>query len=184
MSTSTPYDQLRDELWPKGIRPDIWAILDGARSPKAYRYAMSSGMQRECLFAGALPPALEQAAPYLVQLDLDDTMSRRIINEGFGESWGIFLKADLSIRTVRRHLRTILRVHDPKGRYALFRYWDPRVLRAYLPTCMPNELKDFFGPIEAFWAEDDIFEERVFRFERQSAKLIQTTIPVVTPTSV
>ncbi|MCF6281484.1 MAG: DUF4123 domain-containing protein [Candidatus Polarisedimenticolaceae bacterium] len=29
----------------------------------------------------------------------------------------------------------------------MFRFYDPRVLRLYLPTCTGNEAKQFFGPI-------------------------------------
>jgi hypothetical protein len=36
----------------------------------------------------------------------------------------------------------------------VFRYYDPRVLRAYLPTCSIGELRTVFGPIECFWMED------------------------------
>ncbi len=31
----------------------------------------------------------------------------------------------------------------------VFRYYDPRVLRVYLPTCSPAEFARFFGPISA-----------------------------------
>jgi hypothetical protein len=34
-----------------------------------------------------------------------------------------------------------------------FRYYDPRVLNAYLPTCTPQELKAVFGPLQAVIAE-------------------------------
>ena len=32
---------------------------------------------------------------------------------------------------------------------------DPRVLRVFLPTCTPDELSDFFGPIGSFLVESD-----------------------------
>jgi hypothetical protein len=35
----------------------------------------------------------------------------------------------------------------------LFRYYDPRVLRAFLPTCTLEEANTFFGPVDAFVAE-------------------------------
>ena len=62
-----------------------------------------------------------------------------------GQAWGIFLRSDDLLRTLRRHLRTFLRVKDESGRFLLFRYYDPRVLRIYLPTCHEGELKTVFG---------------------------------------
>ena len=37
----------------------------------------------------------------------------------------------------------------------LFRYYDPRVLRAFLPTCTRDELRTVFGGIECFWIEGE-----------------------------
>ena len=44
-------------------------------------------------------------------------------------------------------------MRDPQGRTLLFRYYDPRVLRTYLPTCRADELEQIFGPIDALVAE-------------------------------
>jgi hypothetical protein len=37
----------------------------------------------------------------------------------------------------------------------MFRYYDPRVLRVYLPTCQPNELRTVFGPIRSYLVEGE-----------------------------
>jgi len=58
--------------------------------------------------------------------------------------------APLDLRGLRHHLRTFLRVRAPDGRVLYFRYYDPRVLRVYLPTCNATELKQVFGPIRRF----------------------------------
>jgi hypothetical protein len=60
----------------------------------------------------------------------------------------------MSLDVVRRHLRRFLRVTDERGKQLLFRYYDPRVLRIYLPTCTTAELETFFGPLVRFVAED------------------------------
>jgi len=52
-------------------------------------------------------------------------------------------------------LREFLRVRDESGKRLIFRYYDPRVLRVYLPTCWPAELDTFFGPISAFITEGE-----------------------------
>ena len=46
-------------------------------------------------------------------------------------------------------------MHDPTGKPLLFRYYDPRVLRVYLPTCNAEELKTLFGPVQAYIMEDE-----------------------------
>ena len=37
----------------------------------------------------------------------------------------------------------------------LFRYYDPRVLRVFLPAFSAADAADFFGPVAAFAAESD-----------------------------
>ena len=46
-------------------------------------------------------------------------------------------------------------VQDEGGQEYFFRYYDPRVLRKYLPTCTPEEVRSFFGPVRSFIAENN-----------------------------
>ena len=48
-----------------------------------------------------------------------------------------------------------LRVTDESGRKLLFRYYDPRVLPIYLPTCTNDELTTIFGPVDRFVTETE-----------------------------
>jgi hypothetical protein len=55
---------------------------------------------------------------------------------------------------------------DEKGRKLMFRYYDPRVLRAYLPTCLPGELRMMFGPVNVYLVPGDDPETVIlFRFD-------------------
>jgi len=144
---------LRATLWPKGPRSDIWAIIDTARDPKAYWTLANSHLNYSCLFAGDLPTALEQAAPYLVQLTSEDAYTDYLA-ANLGNSLGVFLQCDAAMKSVRHHLRKLLTVSDPRGTKMLFRFYDPRILRVFLPTCDPNELEQMYGPVKTYWAED------------------------------
>jgi len=156
---------IEENLWPRGERHDIWMILDGARDRMIFRMLLDCHLQYSCLYSQLRSPALEIAAPYLVQLEYQDRNTRRILERGWGNSWGILLKCDLRLDKLRRHLRQFLVVQDPQGRRVVFRYYDPRVLRVYLPTCFGEELRSVFGPVELFWTEGQIPEEMLeFRF--------------------
>jgi hypothetical protein len=168
--------QLEECLWPRGFARDVWMIVDSARDRKIF------GLLLECfysthssLFATPLPPQLEPVSPYLVPLDHDDKKTQKFLGNAWGNNWGVFLRCDTSQERLRRHLRSFVSVRDPGGNRLLFRYYDPRILRTYLPTCSNGELEYVFGPIECFWTEtknpDHLLE---FRFER--GKLVQRTI--------
>ena len=48
-----------------------------------------------------------------------------------------------------------------------FRFYDPLVLRVFLPTCTPRQRQDFFGEFEGFVVEDE--RAAVARFARGDA---------------
>lgn len=163
-----------DALWPADDPASMvtYAVLDGARNDHVYAAVTDTMLPKCCLYTGDLPWQLEVTAPYLVQLERDDRFARRVLNEGWGDSWGIFLRTAAGITTVRRHLRTLLRVRDEQNRRLLFRYYDPRVLRVFLPTCRPDELAQMFGPVSRFVMEG---EERgaVTEFGQEGGKLVE-----------
>lgn len=150
-------EHLLDLLWaPGGTRqPGVWAVLDGARDPKIHLALLESRLEYRCLYSGALPRELEMAAPQLVELPTRHRLATRLIDEGWGRAWGVFLKID-DPANLRHHLRKLLKVRHEDGRRLLFRYYDPRVLRIFLPTCRPPELKEMFGPIRSFLMEDEL----------------------------
>jgi hypothetical protein len=169
-------EELRALLWPKGPRQDIWAIVDTARDQRAYFSLTNTFLNASCLFAGALPQALEMAAPYLVQLYQDDKFTDFLL-EQWGKSVCIYLRCDIGLNDLRRHLRGFLRVKDTSGRMMLFRYYDPRVMRVYLPTCGPGELDTVFGPIQAYIMESQD-AKKLLEFQVERRKLKQTERPI------
>lgn len=123
----------------------LFAIIDAARAPAP---VCAPGA---CLY-DAPPAELAAVAPYLLELDAAAVTA---LAAGFGQAWCVFLDASLDRAALRIHLRTLLRVRDPVGKPMLFRFYDPRVLRVFLPTCTVAELRTVFGPIHHFYVEDD-----------------------------
>jgi len=164
-----PPDPVLEALWPprQSAGVAVFAILDGARDPRIYGAVDGTRLLKDCLYSGDLPWQMQMTAPYLVQLDREDRFTRYIVANGWGASWGVFLRTETGIKQLRRHLRQFLRVRDEAGKRLIFRYYDPRVLRVYLPTCTPAELETFFGPVSAFVMEGENSAEILeFRNER------------------
>lgn len=156
MAESALRERVIEALWPSSA-PDgttVWAILDGARDDSIYSTLRTSGLDYRCLYSGRLSPEMEAAAPYLIEVDPTYKFTSRLIEMGWGRSWGVFLRIDDS-SNLRPHLRSFLRVRDESGRILIFRYYDPRVLRVYLPTCRPDELRAVFGPVSSYLAESE-----------------------------
>jgi hypothetical protein len=112
---------------------------------------------------GELSEELAEAAPYLVRILPDTAFTEWLLTEGWGNHWGIFALSKADMREMRKHFRTFLVVKNPEGKQIYFRYYDPRVLRAYLPTTSEDERRQVFGPIEMYLLESNLFDD-VLRF--------------------
>ncbi len=147
MMTREQLTRFKRSVWQtNSVRPvRIYAVLDCARDPLIYDLVARSYREKSCLFAGKLDPELERASPFLLELEQGDSVTDEILLRGWDDAWGILIRSEASFRSLRRHLRTFLRVRTEDGRFLLFRYYDPRVLDAYLPSCTRGELATIFG---------------------------------------
>ncbi len=133
-----------------------YVILDGAQNPTLLDalHADNSPPWR-CLFTGQLEPDMAIVAPYLVELEQSSAFTRRLLAEGWGKNWGVYLTSQLALPALWRSVRQQVHVYGPNLESLFFRFYDPRVMRNYLPTCSPRQLTEFFGPVEFYIAEDE-----------------------------
>lgn len=134
---------------------NVFAILDGASIPDLLQSFHRHQPECVCLYRGELKPDIASVAPYLVHLQAGTPFVDWLIRNGWGQHWGVFVLAESNLVSMRKHFRKFLRVHNDQGKPLLFRYYDPRVLRVYLPTCNSEELATMFGPIDGYRLEDE-----------------------------
>jgi len=157
---------------------NAFVILDGASVPDLLdKLYGPESPEFECLYSGELKPDLAEVAPYLVRLQPDSEFTQWVIEQGWGNHWGIFALSPADLREMRHHFRRFLTVHDSSGKPLLFRYYDPRVLRAYLPTCNQEELSTLFGAVTCYLLEGEKPEE-LLRFQVASGALVQNKTPL------
>ncbi|WAS97775.1 DUF4123 domain-containing protein [Nannocystis punicea] len=134
----------------------LFAVADASRDERVRLLLRESPARYRSLFDGWQGDALAEGAPYLVELGpphpqlLDDlvveawhTDDKRRDGDG---GWSIFLSVPdgREFEAVRRHLRKFLMVE--LDRYKVyFRFYDPRVLRAFVPTCSAAERREFLA---------------------------------------
>lgn len=139
-----------------------FVILDAARDEQIYPALITADCEWVCLYRGDAAARMAEVAPYLVELHPLAAFTAWLLETAWGNSWGVFLNAQLPLERVQAHLRRFLMARMPGGQAVYFRFYDPRVLRVYLPTCTPEESAAFFGPITRYIVEDD----EPFVFER------------------
>jgi hypothetical protein len=131
----------------------LFAILDAARDPLVLARLLQCEEEYRSLYEGPKAGQLVDVAPYLVALPAQTPFLETLVRDGWGQSWGVYLTSDRPFHEVRKHLRRFLTVETEDGKKLLFRFYDPRVLRVYLPTCTHAEAREFFGPIKFYLME-------------------------------
>jgi len=134
----------------------LCAVLDGASVPGLLeRLDGEPALESACLFRGKLEPDMAEVAPYLVKLEPESEFAQWVVGTGWGQHWGSFVTTRQSFYKLRDHLRALTLVYRRDGTPLYFRYYDPRVLNVFLPTCTSAQLKEMFGPVDAFVAENE-----------------------------
>ncbi|MBI1745325.1 MAG: DUF4123 domain-containing protein [Acidobacteria bacterium] len=157
---------------------NVFAVLDGASVadllPNLERYQPDY----HCLYRGDLAPDVAAAAPYLIHLPTDSEFTSWVLEQGWGKHWGIFAVSRSDTRAMRRHFRTFLVVHDSDGRPLYFRYYDPRVLRLYLPTCRAQQTGIVFGSVLYYLLEDED-PQIALRYRLANGQLQKESLPIL-----
>jgi hypothetical protein len=140
------------ELLAKDFQP-LYALLDASREPSVLKVILESKEEHQSLYEGPQGAQLAHFAPYLIRVPQQSPLLDTLVHQGWSKNWGVFLTCDKPLKDLRIHFRHFLIVKLPDGTQVYFRYYDPRVLRLFLPTCFPEESTQFFGPVKQFLIE-------------------------------
>lgn len=172
----TPQQQTLLKLLREKYQP-LYALLDAARDPKIVGLLRQSKEQYQSLYEGPQAEKLAMFAPYLVRLRPDSPLLEDLVRGGWGKNWGVYLTSSLDPAAARRQFRRFLKALLPDGKEVYFRFYDPRVLRLYLPTCNGEETALFFRSIARYLTEDEVpeslleFTPELNGVEQKSVKL-------------
>ncbi len=151
---------IREILYQTSFAQDkqLYIILDAARVEQmpAQLFELEDDPEYFSLFFDTPQAELIDVAPYLVKIeDMDSRLLAWMLDEGWGKSWGIFISATMELEELFEHLRQFLKVKDPEGEELFFRFYDPRVLRVFLPDCNFQEIMQFFGAVGSYMVESE-----------------------------
>jgi hypothetical protein len=170
-------------VWPPGPER-LFAVVDGAAALGLVDQAKSLGLRTESLIVGLRSPYLAAVAPYLIEVTSAS---------GFLDLWhgylsknpGVLLTSTAEFGELLEHARRLFVTRNAAGKDSFFRFYDPKVLKAWLATAPVSELKVFFRCITSIVAGLDdpahlsrlsLTDERVEALEI-GAGLLQNTPP-------
>jgi hypothetical protein len=118
----------------------LFAVIDAAREGVATELLQPSRLRYQQLFEGQAADPSAAHIPVLVELGQassqvvgtdTQTFLETLLRSGWGNSWGIFCTSQSTFEDLLGHFRSFLLMQ--------IRFYDPRVLRALLPTCERSE---------------------------------------------
>jgi hypothetical protein len=133
----------------------LYCLLDAACDKAIPSLLALAQEQKQCLYEGRTATELADWAPYLVRLEADAPFTRALLDLGWGKGWASYFTSYAPFDEIRHHFRRFLMVQVEGGEEVYFRFYDPRVMRDFLPTANPDEARIFFGPVEQFLIESD-----------------------------
>ncbi|MGF6464917.1 DUF4123 domain-containing protein [Paraburkholderia youngii] len=129
----------------------VLALVDGIQYQQHTGQQLTAETDRAVsLFAGTHEMALAHAGPWL----LDPKMAREFIADlrelEQARPGVIWLSTAESLERQAAKLRPHLHTRIPKGRSALLRFWDPRVLHALDAVCRGKSERELFRAADAW----------------------------------
>jgi hypothetical protein len=137
------------------VQTPLFCLLDAAADEMipSFLALVQEQVPMQCLYDGRSAVTLSRWAPYLVQLSPTAPLLRVILEKGWGKGWASYFTSTAPFEELRKHFRKFLMVQLEEGKEVYFRFYDPRVLRDFLPTANGGELAMFFGPVTEWMIE-------------------------------
>jgi hypothetical protein len=152
-----------------------YILLDGAKVGVDLKIAKETGFAFRSLFEGHASKDLQDVAPYLFEYRQSGKIGDWYLDRGFGRDAGVLFYSRERFEGCYRHFKQLRFVKIENGKELFFRFYDPRVLSVFLPTCDKKQIIEFFGPVDYFLVEDSR-QDTVVQFWHQNGILQQKTI--------
>lgn len=132
-----------------GAERRLYAVIDVARDPYLLLPVIEGFTDdTQCLFRGKAREELGDQTAWLARVDPQEGLLDWLIEEGWGRRIVAFVVTTLNLTRLAAHLRKFTKVKDKNGVEYFFRFYDPQVLRQYLPVFAAREHVMFFREID------------------------------------
>lgn len=111
-----------------------YAILDAAKVVNLVETLENSGLSHRCLFEKDSTSNMMDVAPWIVKLEKDNELTRRLFTKGtapwnlWGKGAGMYIRSNLSLDALTRHFSEMVKVKTDTNTSEYFRFWEAAVL--------------------------------------------------------
>ena len=124
----------------------LYAIVDGAMNEEVENYLEIYEPQYRTLYPENYSNAAGWAQPYLVDMKSSDEFAQWFLENGYGNSRGIFVFSLLEIDDLYENIKEYAIGHIEEGnKETFFRFYDPRIFPSFLQIIMSRHIEDIFS---------------------------------------
>lgn len=134
---------------------ELFCLLDAARDERILPLLRRSNVKYMSLYQGESQRQMADVAPYLIEFGENREFLEKLLRHGWGKRWFSFLTSNAPFALLRKHFRKFLFVKDERGESVYFRFYDPSILRTFLPVCTAEELQKFLSPVRRVFTESE-----------------------------
>ena len=135
---------------------EYYIIVDGASKYFDSQFFVENSIELKSLFKVPIESTLNVVSPKLSLQSIYSLDKSNILLYLSGKAFFIILEYHGDFEIIYNHFRRLIIVENEDDFTKLyFRFYDPRVLRIFLPTCSANQLEELFGPVDRFICEDE-----------------------------
>ncbi|NOZ52573.1 MAG: DUF4123 domain-containing protein [Gammaproteobacteria bacterium] len=150
-ATTTSPTQPLWEVLTAGHNLPLYGLADGAANAYIHAHLQVHHVPHLALYTDKGLP--QEQSPWLFPLRQQETFSEWYLQESPAQYWGILLATPLPLVELAEHLRDYLTMQDEQGKLHLMRFYDPRVIKAYLDALSDEQRQGFFKPGIQLWAD-------------------------------
>lgn len=130
----------------------LYMVIDAAQDERIYQIILKTQNSKCCLFSDENTSAtIKAVAPHLIKIKRMDESIDWCIREGLRRHWIVFFVSNIvHVSDLRLHFKRFSVVQGPERKQYLFRFYDPRVLPAFIAS---NEQarSEFFRHLLKIW---------------------------------
>ena len=131
-----------------------FALLDASQSADIPICLEGFSNPARCLFDGDAFEDLADVAPWLVELTRYSDVWDWLIEEGYGNNWGILIHSRLEIPRLKTQLKKLLQIEGDSGEVYYFKHYRPDHFKDYAPEFEKISGSLFWRDIQAVYTED------------------------------
>lgn len=155
-----------------------YAIIDAARIKKLTNELIAlTSLNYENLFMLYEQEALEEVAPYLIELKKDDEFTTWVYENVYGKQGAIFIHSTENIEELSEHVRSYItstiKMPNPKNETELIeteaymRLYDPRVFPLFNKQVKQKQ-EQFYSPLESVYVENPQNEQELLLYRQDN----------------